>query len=826
MTLTNKYQYIGRSNGVKASGRDYYFYILLYAKTTGSETTGKHTVSVKMRLACTASSTFYGWLTDGNVTVDGKQALGWTSATNPGEAWSGYDLTAGGVYYPRYTDLGEGTVEVDTKYAAKTIRITANWQRLAISGETKLRAIVPTPDWGGGSTDPEEEETASTVPDWLPSITEAKYSADIVLPKIKKPEEDPEPEPEPEPEPPSTPSPVVVYADGQLVYDSLLEEYDLAGLKSTHGLNVAGTAEIIMQRAHPAYNAFIPYRTIVDIYRDGKRRFRGRALYTAENFYGQRTVTCEGELCFLRDSINRPYKYEATPRSCFVTILNAHNAAVEPEKQFKVGDVTVTDAEAYIKLESDKAETTLDTLNKLVERCGGYVVFTDAEDGSRTINWLAELDHLSSQSVEFGENLLDFASTGASTTDLATALVPYGARDTETKKRVTIKSVNGGKDWIQDETAVALRGTIMAAVTWDDVTEPADLLKKAKAWLKEHKVLITSLELNALDLSYLDKSIDSFTVGDTVRVVSIPHGIDEDFLLSQMTEDYLHPEKSKVTLGKTLQSLTGAGVAGEHRNAQETSSTATQIQTDYLKEVTRLEKSIQDTNDTVATKVGDEASTRSTADANLQTQITDEVNARAGIINKVAGTVHISGGAPVKILGGRVDIDGSGIYLGREARFKNESGIRIATANGSEFYVLRVDASDNCYVGNDYTELYLRAKTAVYLHKTGATVTSDAREKDHIEPLSDAYMTMLDKLEPVRFTYKGRDPEKYHVGFTAQDVAAAMESAGLQPGDFGGFVDLNGDGSMLGLAYDEFIGLLLHKIRKLEKRIDEMEDKK
>ena len=41
--------------------------------------------------------------------------------------------------------------------------------------------------------------------------------------------------------------------------------------------------------------------------------------------------------------------------------------------------------------------------------------------------------------------------------------------------------------------------------------------------------------------------------------------------------------------------------------------------------------------------------------------------------------------------------------------------------------------------------------------------------------------------------------------------------------DFGGFVDVTGDGSNLGIAYDEFIGLLLEKIRRLETRIDELE---
>lgn len=818
MTLSNKYKYIGRTNGVKASGRDYYYYILLYAKTSGSQATGKHTVSVKMRLACTASSTFYGWLTDGNVTVDGKQAIGWASSTNPGEAWSGYSLTEGGVYYARYTDLGESAVEVDTAYAAKTIRITANWKRLALSGETKLRAIVPTPDWGGGSTEPDEGGADSlAVPEWLPSLTEAKYSADIGLPKIPKPNEEPEPEPTPEPEQPVAPSPVEVYANGVKVYDSLLED-DLAGLKITTGLNVGGTAEIVMPRNHPAYNAFIPYSTLVTIYRHGELRFRGRALYTAENFYGQRTVTCEGELCFLRDSINRPYKYEATPRSCFVTIINAHNAAVEEEKRFKVGDVTVTDAESYIKLENDRAETTLDTLNKLVNRCGGYVVFTEAEDGSRTIHWLAELENQSGQTVELGENLLNFASTGSSTTDLATALVPYGARDEETKKRITIASVNGGKDWIQDETAVALRGTIMATEVWDDITKPAELLKKAKAWLKEHKLFIVSLELNALDLSYLDRNIDSFKVGDTVRAVSVPHGIDEDFLLSQMTEDLLHPEKSKVTLGKTLQSLTGA-------------STSAQSPSGYLFDDTALKQQIGDeasarssADANLQTQISTETSTRSSADSNLQTQITNEVNARAGIISKVNGTVSISGGAPVKILGGKVEIDGSEIHLGKEARFLNGSGIRIADSTGSFYYVLRVDSANSCVVGNDYTNLYLRGKEGVYLYKGSVAVTSDRREKTSIEVLPEAYEAVLDKLEPMRFRYKDKDA-RYHIGFIAQDVDEALTDAGLTRDDFGGLVTLDTDGAMLGLAYDEFIGLLLQKIRKLEKRINEMEDK-
>lgn len=620
---------------------------------------------------------------------------------------------------------------------------------------------------------------------------------------------------------------IQVYADGALVYDSRLEQTDLEGLKATKSQNSGGTAEITLPYNHPAYNSFVGHKTVVTIYRDGVLRFRGRALYHTDNFYGQRKITCEGEMCFLRDTVNRPYNYQATPRSCFVTLINQHNSATDEWKQFQVGEVTVTDPNEWIKLDSESAETTLDTLNKLLDRCGGYITYTnDPVTGKRCINWLESLDRKSSQQIEFGENLLNFSSTGANTTALATGLVPYGAKDEKTKKRITIESVNGGKDYIIAEDAKAVRSTIFTTATWDDVTSPATLLTKARAYLEENKAFITSLELTALDLSYLDKDLDSFAVGDTIRVVSTPHGVNEDFLLSQMTEDFLQPAKSKIILGKDIQSLTGADVAATFRGQAALENVKVNYNTDIDSVAAAVEQSVL--GKTSEIYVPQETlvlvqQDLTAADAALLEQLNAEINARAGAINKVDGVVHISGGAPVKILGGKIDINGSEINIGKEIRFLNESGVRIADNAGNYYYVLRVDASNNCFVGNDYCNLYLRGKDAVYLHKTGAVVTSDQRHKNGIEALPEAYTALLDKITPVRFRYNNRG-DKYHVGFVAQDIQAAMTEAGLSPDDFGGFVDLNGDGSELGLAYDEFIGLLLHKIRKLEKRIEAMEE--
>lgn len=626
---------------------------------------------------------------------------------------------------------------------------------------------------------------------------------------------------------------IQVYADSRLVYDSRLEQTDLEGLKATTTLNSGGTAEIVMPYGHPAYNAFVWHKTVVTIYRDGVLRFRGRALYHTDNFRGQRTITCEGEMCFLRDTINRPYNYQATPRSCFVTLINQHNSAADEWKRFEVGNVTVTDPNEWIKLDSESAETTLATLNKLLDRCGGYIVFTNNPvTGQRVIHWLAKLDQKSAQTVEFGENLLDFSSTGANTTSLATGLIPYGAKDEKTKKRITIESVNNGRDYILANDAVAVRGIILASKTWDDVTSPSALLSKARAYLNENKLFITSLELTALDLSYLDKDLDSFSVGDTIRVVSAPHAVNDDFQLSQMTEDFLSPTKSKIVLGKDIPSLTGAGVASDFQSQAALEGVKVNYNTDTEAVAATVEASViakigdiyvtQDTAAGLANRIEAEEQARADADATLQGSINTEANTRAGIINKVSGVVHISGGAPIKMLGGKVEIDGTEIHFGKEARFLNGSGIRIADKDGNFYYVLRVDEANSCVVGNDYTNLYLRGKDAVYLYKTGAVVTSDRRHKNSAEALPEAYEAMLDKLTPMRFRYNDRG-DKYHVGFVAQDVKAALEEAGLSTDDFGGFVDLNGDGSELGLAYDEFIGLLLQKIRKLEKRLDDME---
>lgn len=111
---------------------------------------------------------------------------------------------------------------------------------------------------------------------------------------------------------------------------------------------------------------------------------------------------------------------------------------------------------------------------------------------------------------------------------------------------------------------------------------------------------------------------------------------------------------------------------------------------------------------------------------------------------------------------------------------------------------------------------------------TGESVTSDANRKHDIEPLPERYIAMLDRVEPKRFKLNDGTSGRYHAGFIAQEVETAMETAGVATAEFGGFVrakDEEGKDIYM-LRYEEFIPLLLAKIRQQEERISALEGRK
>lgn len=368
-----------------------------------------------------------------------------------------------------------------------------------------------------------------------------------------------------------------IYADETLIYDSTLEDYVITKGQITREVNKSGSFVFTMYEDNPFYNKIKKLKTIITVYKGNEIIFRGRIIKEKNGFYNDKTFTCEGELSFLLDSIQRPYEFNGSPENLFRQFITNHNSQVDEDKKFIIGTITVTDDNDYInRANSDYTDTLSNITSKLIGTHGGYIHISRDTNKHAVINWLEDYPYESGQKIEFGENLLDY--TKESNGDaIATALIPLGAKleGSETDERLTIKSVNNKVDYVYNQTAVNTYGWIFTVETWDDVTLPSNLLTKAKARLNEIIKQNITIELSAVDLSLMDQSIDSFTLGDYIRIVSEPHKVNDRLLLKKQTIDLLKPDNDKITLGYTYSSFTDSTLT----NKNTTSDIAKRVET-------------------------------------------------------------------------------------------------------------------------------------------------------------------------------------------------------------------------------------------------------
>lgn len=282
----------------------------------------------------------------------------------------------------------------------------------------------------------------------------------------------------------------------------------------------------------------------VTVYRDDDLIFSGRVYSVKKQFDTQLVVTCEGLLAVLNDSIFRPVTYSGTLHGLVTELLNSHNSQVGSDKQISVGNLTIDDSNIYRAYEV--YQTTISRFQDLQNSFGGFINIRKESDGLY-FDW-TEYETGSSQRIDFKENLLDVNVT-EDANDKITRLIPLGAVQTDGSK-LTIKSVNNGLDYVEaDFDKVAKYGIVTAVHEWEDVTEPANLLTKGTAYLNallEDKVTI---KVTAVDLADAGYSVDSFKVGNLLKVVSSAHEIDNWFSCTAQTLDLLHPANNRLTLG-------------------------------------------------------------------------------------------------------------------------------------------------------------------------------------------------------------------------------------------------------------------------------------
>lgn len=296
----------------------------------------------------------------------------------------------------------------------------------------------------------------------------------------------------------------------------------------------AGVFTATVPPDNPMYDRIFCRKSILSVFRDDTEIFYGEVRKIPKiDRYKNKSIYCTGALSFLADSIQPQAEYhDISPAMLLKTMLDIHNSQVEKRKQIHLGHVTITDPNNSLYRYTNYENTLEAIRDKLVERLGGYLRLRHEND-TLYLDWvnIEEYGNYSTQPIEFGLNLLDYSET-TSAEDVVTALIPLGATlEDETdievlEKRVDISSVNDGKNYVYSQSAIDQFGWVWATNTWDDVTLPKNLKRKAEEWLSSTQFETMSLTLTAADLSELGQDYDAFAVGDRIHCLAKPYGMD------------------------------------------------------------------------------------------------------------------------------------------------------------------------------------------------------------------------------------------------------------------------------------------------------------
>lgn len=522
-----------------------------------------------------------------------------------------------------------------------------------------------------------------------------------------------------------------IYANNSLIFDSTLEDYPLTKGEIEQEVNKAGSFVFATPPTNPFIDQIAKLKTIIRVFKNNELIFRGRVLNFSDSFYKVRTFTCEGELAFLLDSVARPYSFNGSPHDLFKNLIAEHNKQVDEDKQFIVGQITVEDTNDYIARSNSGATQTLDEMtDKLLDSLGGYFYITHNEEGKSVLNWFKDFPYLSRQKIEFGENLLDFVKTDTAD-DVATALIPYGATievdegteeqedapaEEQIEKRVTIESVNDGKDYVYNQLGVTAFGWIYTSEEWDDVGEPENLKTKAQARIDELAKSKITIELNALDLASMENNIDNFRIGDYIEIISAPHDIDERVLLQKLTRDILDPANDKITLGYEKASFINDSIKNDNLIA----STVTNRVTDYVTNqivqsaVNNLTTLIQQTNDSIMSVVSENQTVNGKTIAEIKstlTQLNDSFLFEFEQLRTDLGNSQTEYRDEFEIWKKYIRFDNGDIVLGENTspitlRIENdkiafyESGVEVAYFKDRNFYVKDGEFFNSLQIGN------------------------------------------------------------------------------------------------------------------------------
>ena len=363
-----------------------------------------------------------------------------------------------------------------------------------------------------------------------------------------------------------------IFIDDKPINDLFSSSRTVSNPKLVLEIGKAGSLEFSIPSVNPISSEFIPLKTKVRVEVDGEEQLDGRVLTKSKDFWNTRKITCEGNLAYLVDSVQKGEKFEGKTHDLFKQIIRNHNKRVEEAKRFVVGTIGIENRDVYIAGQSDEIyedletnrfnykqiaingvtnswPTTFDYIDScLIQYCGGYLR-TRKSNGQTYIDLVLDYGNTNIPEIQFGVNLLDLTEE-TSIDELFTVLIPLGDNNLD------ISSVNDGSDELVDEAGVARYGRIVKTHVFSGVSNAQTLLENGRRFLTNQSNIPSTFSVKAIDIHFINPDIKSIHCGDRVHIDSAPHGILDFMTCTRIEYDLENPENTVYTFGIPHQTLT------------------------------------------------------------------------------------------------------------------------------------------------------------------------------------------------------------------------------------------------------------------------------
>ena len=374
-----------------------------------------------------------------------------------------------------------------------------------------------------------------------------------------------------------------------------------------HGINTIDNFTFKIATNNIGYNKLNALTTLVEVLniKNNNLEFKGRVLLPVESMDSNgiflKNVTCESELGYLMDSSTVYGEYHnISVRDFLKVIIDNHNSQVDEEKKFEIGNVTVVDNNDSLYRYLGYVKTFEAIKDKLIDRLGGELQIR-YENGIRYLDYLESIGEVKSSEIRLAKNLQSI-ELEQDPTSIISRLLPLGNKLEDSEERLTIESVNNGNKYIDDIEAIEEFGVIVDSVTWDDVTQVSNLLKKGQEYLKDNNRIKKKYKVTALDLSTIGLDFDSFEVGNSYRVINPLMNINENLRIIEKTIDIYNPQSSTLGIGDKLEDikdyqLNNIATAKEVKTVKETVQTTVSALNSVSVELNNTVEILNNTNE-------------------------------------------------------------------------------------------------------------------------------------------------------------------------------------------------------------------------------------